>query len=232
MENKKSIIIFVLLFFMGIVVGIVGYYVYDKLSNDKDVVSNNNYNEADDVGVNNDDSSNANKKIMWEIRENREVDKVTNGLYINNKLVEFEKWPSSAWLNYDVVEFNDDILIVEVSMSSGSLYVVNSNAEVIGVFSQSENDYYKQIKILPTMANYRDTYRIDGNSIYIQTDKFGNGGDDYTVCKMITDDNEVVIYEEKFEYLGNDQFSKPVVTKIVTRKQYMDERNINCEIFN
>ena len=149
-------------------------------------------------------------------------------LYINNKKVFFE----DNGMNYatsKVIKMNDNVFIVEKSLGSTSLYVVNKDAKVIGVFTVGDSDYYKETKILPTKAYYRDTYRIEGNNIYIQTDLFSNGGAEYILCNSIKKDSDVVVYEEKFEYLGNDKFSAPVTMKTITRKQYMKENNIVCK---
>ena len=149
-------------------------------------------------------------------------------LYINNKRVQFEDEAMDVALT-KVKKMNDNIFIVEKLLGSSSLYVVNGDAKVIGVFDQVDSDYYKETTILPTKGYYSDTYRIEGNNLYIETNFFGNGGEDYTLCNDMTNDSDVVVYEEKFEYLGNNKFSSPVVTKEITRKQYMKDNNIVCK---
>ena len=144
-------------------------------------------------------------------------------LYVNDKLVNFMDDISSV-----KVQQMADILIVERSLSSKVLFVVDKNANVIGVFGSKHGENDKNFELLKTKLYYRDTYRIDGNNIYVQTDQLGNGGADYTLCHNIIDDNEIVVYEEKFTYLGNNKFSNATVTKQVTRKQYMQEHNITC----
>ena len=144
-------------------------------------------------------------------------------LYVNDKLVNFENKAT----NIEVKQLND-ILIVETSLASKSLYAVSKDASVIGVFTTSNNNFYKNTNILPTKYTYRGAYRMEGNSIYIQTDKLSQDSK-YALCNLLASkDDEAVLYEEKFEYLGNNKFSTPIVTKEITRRQYIQEHNINC----
>ena len=203
----------------------------NKVNDNGNIADDNNQNnEKDDEDINNEgnlDSYIDTKLSDYSFERYYKNSNIVE-LYINNKIVKFE----DNGMNYatsKVNKMNDNVFIVEKSLGSTSLYVVNNDAKVIGVFTVGDSDYYKETTVLPTKAYYRDTYRIDGDNIYIQTDLFGNGGDDYTVCNIIKNDSDIVIYEEKFEYLGNDKFGAPVTTKTITRKQYMNEKNIVCK---
>lgn len=180
--------------------------------------------ENETTGGGNDIENNENQDISYKI-----VDEPSNEgivfkqLYVNDKLVNFENKAT----NIEVKQLND-ILIVETSLASKTLYVVSKYASVIGVFTTSNNNFYKNTNILPTKYTYRDTYRIEGNNIYVQTDKLSQDSK-YALCNLLASkDDEVVLYEEKFEYLGNNKFSTSIVTNKVTRKEYMQKYNIKC----
>jgi len=236
-KNNKGLMILVAILSV-IILGFVGYIAYDKISenDEKENIVDNKEEDNDQSNNSNNNSveDNLNLFIDDELSDyvfEKNAGDGTFDLYINNKKVIFEDKGMNYAFN-KVKKLNDDIFIVEKNLSSSSLYAVNANAKVIGVFTVGDSDYYKETPVLPTKAIYRDTYRIEGNSIYVQTDRFSNGGDDYTVCNTLTNDSDIVIYEEKFDYLGNDKFSAPVTTKTITRKQYMNEKNINCDKFN
>lgn len=180
--------------------------------------------ENETTGGGNDIENNENQDISYKI-----VDETSNEgvvfkqLYVNDKLVNFENKATTI----EVKQLND-ILIVETSLASKSLYAVSKDANVIGVFTNSNNSFYKNTNIIPTRHAYRDTYRIEGNNIYVQTDKLSQDSK-YVLCNLLNNkDNEIVIFEEKFEYLGNNELSNSVITKVVTRKEYIGEHNINC----
>ena len=180
-----------------------------------------------DDNLDNNEENNVNnniKNIPYKI-----VDETSNEgvvfkkLYVNGKEISFENKAT----NIEVIQMND-ILIVETALSSKTLYAVSKDASVIGVFTTSNNNFYKNTNIIPTKYTYRDTYRIEGNSIYIQTNKFSQDSK-YALCNLLAGkDDEVVLYEEKFEYLGNNKFSTSIVTNKVTRKEYMQKYNIKC----
>ena len=188
----------------------------DNQNNETDKESVNNNKEE----VNNVESNNISYKIVDETSNEGVVFKQ---LYVNGKEVSFENKAT----NIEVIQMND-ILIVETALSSKTLYAVSKDADVIGVFTTRNNNFYKNTNIIPTKYTYRDTYRIEGNSIYIQTDKLSQDSK-YALCNLLASkDDEVVLYEEKFEYLGNNKFSTPIITNKITRKEYMQEHNINC----
>jgi len=139
-------------------------------------------------------------------------------LYVNNELVDLKG------SDIEVKQLND-ILIVEVSYASGTLYAIDKDANIIGVFSSHNNG---DIPVFALKANYWGTYRIEGNDIYVQTEIFGNGGPSGYLCTYSMNDEDIVTYEEKFTYLGNNKFSDAEVVNTVTRKQYMQEHNISC----
>lgn len=180
--------------------------------------------ENETTGGGNDIENNENQDISYKIvDETLNEGVVFKQLYVNDKLVNFENKAT----NIEVKQL-DDILIVETSLASKSLYAVSKDANVIGVFTTSNNSFYKDTNILPTKYTYRDTYRIEGNNIYVQTDKLSQDSK-YVLCNLLNNkDNEIVIFEEKFEYLGNNELSNSVITKVVTRKEYIGEHNINC----
>ena len=84
-----------------------------------------------------------NKNISYKI-----VDETSNEgvvfkqLYVNDKLVNFENKAT----NIEVKQLND-ILIVETLLASKSLYAVSKDANVIGVFTNSNNSFYKNTNI-------------------------------------------------------------------------------------
>ena len=185
---------------------------------------NNQNNETDKEEDNNDNQNNESNNISYKIVEETSNEGVVfKKLYVNGKEVSFENKAT----NIEVKQLND-ILIVETSLASKTLYAVSNDAEVIGVFTTSNNNFYKNTNIIPTKYTYRDKYRIEGNSIYIQTDKLSQDSK-YALCNLLANkDEEFVLYEEKFEYLGNNKFSTSVITKEITRRQYIQEHNINC----
>lgn len=143
-------------------------------------------------------------------------------LYVNKNLVDLKSTPTTI----EVTQLSD-ILIVKASHASSTLYAVDKAANVIGVFVPEDNNYYENIQKIVSKANYRDKYRFEGNDLYITTDKLVQDPN-YALCNRITNDDEIVVYEEKFTYLGNNKFSDSEVINTVTRKQYMKEHNINC----
>jgi len=179
------------------------------------------------IPVFNKENNNITKDIIEYIIEqepmgNKEPIIYNTNLYVNSKLVNLRGYSASIKVNQ-----LSDILIVEQSNgSSNSLYAVDKNANVIGVFAPNSSDF-KNVNILLTKFYYRDTYKVGENNLYIQTDSFSNSGPEYMLCNVYKDD-DIVLYEEKFEYLGNNKFSNPIITKQVTRKQYMQEHNITC----
>lgn len=209
--NEKNLIIIGLIGVVAILAGVL-------LSSLTGVF--NLENEITGGGNDIEDNENISYKIVDE-SSNEGV--VFKQLYVNNKLVNFE----NETTNIEVKQL-DDILIVETSLASKTLYAVSKDVSVIGVFTTRNNNFYKNTNIIPTKYTYRDTYRIEGNSIYIQTDKLSQDSK-YALCNLLASkDDEVVLYEEKFEYLGNNKFSTPIVTKEITRRQYIQEHNINC----
>jgi len=166
-----------------------------------------------------------NKEEQNKISYNIVTETVPNGiplkkLYVNKKLVTFQG------SDIEVTQLSD-ILIVEVSFASSTLYAVDKDANIIGVFVPENNDYYENLQKVVTRANYRDKYRIDGNDLYVTTDRLAQDPH-YALCNRITIDDDIVMYEEKFTYLGNSKFSWPTVVNTITRKQYMQEHNISC----
>ena len=179
-----------------------------------------------DKNENNDDASSENDIISYRIEEvpMEGASQYKNyHLYVNDKLVPFKFISGSVEVKQMM-----DILIVEISMGSSTLYAVDKDANIIGVFTASSNSSFTDYNILETKLYYRDTYRIEGNDIYIETDSFANGLPSYMLCNTITNDEDIVIYEEKFTYLGNNKFSDAELVNTISRKQYMQQHNISC----
>jgi len=196
---------------------------------DKNEENNSEDNNDSNIVDKNEDNDIENESEQSSISYNIVTEPLSDGfssskLYVNNKLVDFKSEYKHTTI--EVLQFSD-VLIVEASNASSTLYAVDKQANVIGVFAPENNNSFQGINKIVTKEHYRDTYRVEGNNIYITTDRLSQDSH-YVVCNMITNDDDIVVYEEKFTYLGNNKFGNAEIVNNITRKQYMEEHNINC----
>ena len=198
MEKRSKIIIIIL---SVIIVILTSYIIYDKLTNQELNDNNENNQSSQEIVIKTVDGDSYKKE-----------------LYINNNKVDFLGLDFHE--SYEVNKI-DNIYIVKTTINTNDLYAIDKDGKIIGRFAPESVGE----TVIRTKEMYRDTYRIEGNSVYIETDNLSQDPQ-YAVCNM-KKDTDVVVYEEKFTYIGNNQFESEV-TKEITAQEYIKTNNIKC----
>lgn len=165
-------------------------------------------------------------KLNYEIRS--EIDSSTGAkwfyLYLNDKKVNNIKAYEELG-KLEVKEFKDLLIVDEMNPGpSRRLLVVDKNGNA------TEIDY-KVSTYNAEFINSIDSYRVEGNNLYIKVNRqWGNGYIDW-YCRY-EDNNEVAEYEVKYEYVNGKLENKQVLNEITIANKYQNEKcNTNNESF-
>lgn len=160
------------------------------------------------------DNKGSYKEIDYEIKEEKNGTLVWNYLYINDKKI------GDVRAEKLEIEQYKDVLIVELidpGPSGGHLIVTGD-----GKVTYFNSDLLKLEK--GWVASYRESYKIDGDNIYLkEIVQFSQGHFD-AECR-IEDTSLLSSFEIKYEYLGNGKFSNG---EMVNKKTIKDNYNGKC----
>ena len=149
-------------------------------------------------------------KVNFELRNYNGTEK----LYVNEKLIDDKEVPNVS----SVIEIHeiDDILVVVVSDADAycqKIYYLNNKGEKIGSFNTKlEDTGFSEVK-------GKEIYAYSFVSAVIHQDTS-------SVCTY--KDTDTIYVEEKMTYLGNNKFSENEIVKSQNKKEYMEDRSINC----
>ena len=198
-KNKNVVLIIIIIGLISLLLSL--HFLLNKKGN------NTNINE----------SNNVNEKMNYEIKTLDDI----KLLYVNGKQVEEIKADSELG-DIKVEEFKDVFIVDETNPGpSRRLFVVYKNGNAIE-FDYKVNTYNEEL--ISTI----DSYRIEGNNLYIKVNRqWGNGYIDW-YCRY-NDKDEIAEYEVKYEY-SNGKFSeKQVVNEISIKDEYKDEDCSNAD---
>lgn len=152
-----------------------------------------------------------------------EVRTVSNAkvLYVNGKQVEEIKADSESG-DIKVEEFKDVLIVDETNPGlSRRLFIVDKNGNA------TELDY-KVSTYNEELISFIDSYRIEGNNLYIKVNRqWGNGYIDW-YCRY-NDKDEIAEYEVKYEYSKGKFNEKQVINEMSIKDKYKDEDCSNVE---
>ena len=201
-KNKNIVLIILIIILIGLIsLSLSLHFLLNKKGN------NTNINE----------SNNVNENISYEIKTFDDI----KLLYVNGKQVEEIK-ANSEFGDIKIEEFRDVLIVDETNPGpSRRLFVVDKNANA------TELDY-KVSTYNEELISTIDSYRIEGNNLYIKANRqWGNGYIDW-YCRY-NDKDEIAEYEVKYEY-SNGKFSeKQVVNEISIKDKYKNEDCISDE---
>lgn len=137
-------------------------------------------------------------------------------LYVNDKKVDGIKADSELG-RLEVKELNDLLIVDEQNPGpSRRLLVVDKNGTV------SEIDY-KVSTYNAEFINTIDSYRVDGNNLYIKVNRqWGNGYIDW-YCHL-ENKNDIAEYEVKYEYVNGKLANKQVLNEVTIANKYKNEK--------
>ena len=225
--KKKSSIPFVL-FLIIIIIGLVGYILYDKgiiLKKDTNKSNTNSNSKKNDTK--------SNDKLEYKIVTDADSNQI---LYVNGNEVEIPIKHEIKEINK--VEILDDILIADIWIpDTSSLYAINKDGKVIWYEAQKEIcDEYKGACVSVVGDNYTESfgyegsyYKIDGKKIKFVS-MYSTQDPEWAVCQLKP--NDIFEAEYEVEYLGNDKFSKLKVLQKNTADDYIDKNHIACSQYD
>lgn len=221
MENKRNglglgILIWLL---VVMIIGLSSFIVYDKLIA-KD--SKNDNSDKDNVKEIEDDSKDevSYDKITYDVVTSEN----TFELSINNKKVEDINGNS-----IEIIKQVKDALIIKVfNLDYFDYYFVDKNAKILAVIvgSGAEADNNIDYQILKLTGNFTGECSFDTDELLCRSDNV-QSEPQYISCNK--DENDIVEYVEKINYLGNGKFSKPTIREKITAKEYISNHNILCD---
>ena len=166
--------------------------------------------------------SSEDKKINYEVKEIYESTIGTNWsyLYVNGKKVEnIEANPDNGAIN--VQEYKDILIVEEDNLYSTKLFTVDRDGNV------TEFDY-KVSTYNQEFYNLIDSYRIEGNNLYVKVNRgYGNGW--FAWYCHYSDKDEIAEYEVKYEYSNGKFIRKEVLNEISIKDKYKNEDCSNAE---
>ena len=201
-KNKNIVLIILIIILIGLIsLSLSLHFLLNKKGN------NTNINE----------SNNVNEKMSYEIKTLDDI----KLLYVNGKQVEEIKADSELG-DIKAEEFKDALIVDETNPGpSRRLFVVDKNANAI------ELDY-KVSTYNEELISFIDSYRIEGNNLYIKVNRqWGNGYIDW-YCRY-NDKDEIAEYEVKYEYSNGKFIRKEVLNELSIKDKYKNEDCISSE---
>ena len=117
----------------------------------------------------------------------------------------------------EVKEFNDLLIVDEQNPGpSRRLFVVDKNGNA------TEIDY-KVSTYNNEFINTIDSYRIEGNNLYIKVNRQWENGYIDWYCRY-EDKNEVAEYEVKYEYSNGTLGNRQVLNEVTIANKYKNEK--------
>jgi len=151
-------------------------------------------------------------KLNYEIK----VNGTNKELYVNDKKVNGIKAYNELG-NIEVKEFNDLLIVDETNPGpSRKLFVVDKNGNA------SEMDY-KVSTYSNELRNSINSYRIEGNNLYIKINRFQDGRLDW-YC-YLENKNEVAEYEVKYEYVNGKLGNREILNEVTIADKYKNVCN-------
>ncbi len=212
--NKSKIGVGILIgILIGLILGLGSFIIYDKVINKEP----ENVKSEDNTKEPNKENSTISYKIIEE--DGKLTELLVNGKTVNGLL----------GTSIEVLGQLKDMLIVEVySFDFFNYYAINSEAKVVTAFSgknavKGNSHNYNEIRL---KGAFNAGCIISDNSLLCDSN---NVQSEPTYISCNANDEDIIAFQEKINYLGNSNFSQPELEKTITAKQYRINNNITCD---
>ena len=214
-KNKGTLVVIIILSL--VIVGLVGYIAYDKgVFAEKKESSQSTESKQEER---NDETSKV-EKVSYKVKEGQ--------LYVNGNATKFYVYDRDIYEIDDIIVFaatrKDEPGVIDFPES---VYAVNTKGAVIYSFlgnyeEKGENVIYLKGK---NFYSYHGNFKVVNKNIYITTN---NTGQDPEGKACNSNAKDVLVYTEKFTYLGNNRFSGSTITDTIVAKDYITMNKIEC----